>query len=126
MLATAYLDVPWTPPGNGVCARADDTDPSPSSPRQNPSRFKSLEPSAVGATKKPSKHRGLSRIRPALSHLVPHPKTFGRAQEVQWPVLPSGARCWVQRLVIGGRRRELGLGGFPLVSLAEAREAALG
>ena len=39
-------------------------------------------------------------------------------------VLPSGARCWVQRLVIGGRRRELGLGGFPLVSLAEAREAA--
>ena len=39
-------------------------------------------------------------------------------------VLPSGARCWVQRLVIHGRRRELGLGGFPLVSLAEAREAA--
>ena len=39
-------------------------------------------------------------------------------------VLPSGARCWVQRLVIHGRRRELGLGGFPLVSLAEARETA--
>ena len=39
-------------------------------------------------------------------------------------VLPSGTRCWVQRLVIGDRRRELGLGGFPLVSLAEAREAA--
>ncbi len=41
-------------------------------------------------------------------------------------VLPSGARCWVQRLVIGGRRRELGLGGFPLVTLAEAREVAFG
>ena len=41
---------------------------------------KGLEPpSAVGATKKPSKHRGVSRIRPALSHLVPHPKTFDRA-----------------------------------------------
>ena len=26
-----------------------------------------------------SNHKGLSRIRPALSHLVPHPKTFGRA-----------------------------------------------
>ena len=39
-------------------------------------------------------------------------------------VLPSGARCWVQRLVIHGRRRELGLGGYPLVSLAEARETA--
>ena len=37
---------------------------------------------------------------------------------------PSGARSWVQRLIIRGRRRELGLGGFPLVSLAEAREKA--
>ena len=36
---------------------------------------------------------------------------------------PSGARRWVQRLVIRGRPRMLGLGGYPLVSLAEAREA---
>ena len=40
-------------------------------------------------------------------------------------VKPSGARSWVQRLVIRGRRRELGLGGFPLVSLGEARAQAL-
>ena len=40
-------------------------------------------------------------------------------------VKPSGARSWVQRLVIRGRRRELGLGGFPLVSLSEARAQAL-
>ena len=39
-------------------------------------------------------------------------------------VTPTGSRCWVQRLAIRGRRRELGLGGFPLVSLAEAREKA--
>ena len=37
---------------------------------------------------------------------------------------PSGARSWVQRVVIRGRRRDLGLGGFPLVSLSEARAAA--
>ncbi len=37
---------------------------------------------------------------------------------------PSGARRWVQRLVIRGRPRWLGLGGYPLVSLAEARQAA--
>ena len=37
---------------------------------------------------------------------------------------PSGARQWVQRLVIQGRPRMLGLGGYPLVSLAEARNAA--
>ena len=39
-------------------------------------------------------------------------------------VKPSGARSWVQRIVIRGRRRELGLGGFPLVSLQEARAQA--
>ncbi len=39
-------------------------------------------------------------------------------------VQPSGARSWIQRLVIRGRRRELGLGSVALVSLAEAREKA--
>ena len=37
---------------------------------------------------------------------------------------PSGARRWVQRLVVGGRPRALGLGGYALVSLAEARRKA--
>ena len=40
-------------------------------------------------------------------------------------VQPSGARSWIQRLIIRGRRRELGLGSVSLVSLAEAREKAL-
>ena len=39
-------------------------------------------------------------------------------------VMPSGSRQWIQRIVIHGRRRNLGLGGYPLVSLAEAREQA--
>ena len=34
------------------------------------------------------------------------------------------ARQWVQRLVIRGRPRMLGLGGYPVVSLAEARNVA--
>ncbi len=40
-------------------------------------------------------------------------------------VQPSGARSWVQRLVIHGRRRDIGLGSAQLVRLAEAREKAL-
>ena len=40
-------------------------------------------------------------------------------------VQPSGARSWIQRLVIRGRRRDCGLGSVALVSLAEAREKAL-
>ena len=38
--------------------------------------------------------------------------------------MPSGSKQWLQRIVIRGKRRDLGLGGYPLVSLAEAREAA--
>ena len=40
-------------------------------------------------------------------------------------VQPTGTRSWIQRLSIRGRRRELGLGGFPLVPLKEARAQAL-
>lgn len=38
---------------------------------------------------------------------------------------PSGARRWVVRLIVQGKRRDIGLGSAALVSLAEAREAAL-
>ena len=34
------------------------------------------------------------------------------------------ARRWVQRPVVGGQPRTLGLGGYPLVPLAEARDKA--
>ena len=37
----------------------------------------------------------------------------------------TGTRSWIQRLVIRGRKHELGLGRVQLVSLAEAREQAL-
>ena len=40
-------------------------------------------------------------------------------------VEPSGrSRHWVQRLTVEGKRRDLGLGGYPYVGLAEARAAA--
>ena len=40
-------------------------------------------------------------------------------------VEPGGrSRHWVQRLTINGKRRDLGLGGYPYVGLAEARAAA--
>lgn len=40
-------------------------------------------------------------------------------------VEPNGAKRWVQRIVIRGKRREIGLGSAALVSLAEARQEAL-
>lgn len=39
-------------------------------------------------------------------------------------IKPTGAKTWVQKIVIDGRQRELGLGSVALVSLAEARELA--
>jgi len=39
-------------------------------------------------------------------------------------VEPGGTRRWVQRIVVHGRRRDIGLGGFPLVTLVEARQQA--
>ena len=36
----------------------------------------------------------------------------------------AGGKSWVQRITIEGRRRDIGLGGFPSVSLARAREKA--
>ena len=39
-------------------------------------------------------------------------------------VAPGGSKSWVQRLTISGRRVDVGLGGFPLTSLAQARDLA--
>lgn len=39
-------------------------------------------------------------------------------------VLPSGGRTWVLRAMMGTKRRDMGLGGYPDVTLAGARQAA--
>ena len=40
-------------------------------------------------------------------------------------VEPSGAKRWMLRIMVQGRRRDIGLGGVQLVSLADAREKAI-
>ncbi len=37
---------------------------------------------------------------------------------------PSGTKRWVQRLTVHHRRRHIGLGGWPMVTLTEARDVA--
>ena len=39
-------------------------------------------------------------------------------------VKPSGAKVWLCRLTVDGKRRDMGLGGYPAVTLKAAREAA--
>ena len=50
--------------------------------------------------------------------------TVGTVPGLGLQVLPSGARTWVLRAVVGARRRHMGLGGYPAVTLANAIAAA--
>ena len=63
-------------------------------------------------------------LTPAFVRNVTHAGRYCDGQGLYLDVRPTGSRGWVQRLTIRGRRTELGLGGFPLVSLKEAREKA--
>lgn len=62
----------------------------------------------------------VSRIATAGYHAV------GGVAGLYLQVLPTGGRTWILRADIGGRRREMGLGGYPSVTLCGAREAARG
>lgn len=53
------------------------------------------------------------------------PGLHGDGGNLYLRVDPSGARRWIVRLMVQGKRRDHGLGSASLVSLAEAREAAL-
>jgi Arm DNA-binding domain len=37
---------------------------------------------------------------------------------------PNGGKSWILRMLVGGRRRDIGLGGYPTVTLSQARDKA--
>ncbi len=55
-----------------------------------------------------------------------HNATFavGGVDGLLLQITPSGARSWILRCNVGSKRRHIGLGGFPDVTLAGARERA--
>lgn len=61
----------------------------------------------------------------AVSRLSrPGTHAVGRVAGLALQITPSGARSWVLRIMVGGRRREMGLGAYPGVSLKDAQEKA--
>lgn len=61
----------------------------------------------------------------AVSRIVaPGMHAVGGVAGLYLQVLPTGARSWVLRARIAGKRRDMGLGGFPDVPLADARRKA--
>jgi hypothetical protein len=61
-----------------------------------------------------------------LTALKPEGLTYRRSdgEGLMIEVRPSGTKLWIVRFTVDGKRRDMGLGGFPAVSLAEARSEA--
>ena len=74
--------------------------------------------------RKPRGQHPQSALSPAFVRNVGEAGRYCDGQGLYLDVRPTGSRGWIQRLTIRGRRTEFGLGGFPLVSLKEAREKA--
>ena len=72
----------------------------------------------------PSKHpeKALSA---AFVRTANKPGKYNDGHGLFLKVVTSGAKRWVQRIVIRGKRTEIGLGSASLVSLSEAREVAI-
>lgn len=68
------------------------------------------------------------RKRDALSAIlvrtVKEVGTYSDGNGLNLRVEKSGSKHWIQRVTIHGKRRNLGLGSYPSVSLADARKAA--
>ena len=52
------------------------------------------------------------------------PGRHGDGDGLYLHIAPSGSKSWVQRMVINGRRRDIGLGAYSAVGLAQARTMA--
>ena len=52
------------------------------------------------------------------------PGRHGDGDGLYLHVAPSGSKSWLHRIVINDRRRDIGLGSYPTVSLAQARSLA--
>lgn len=74
---------------------------------------------------KPSGAHKEKRLSAAFVRNLKEPGFYADGNGLYLKVDTSGAKRWVQRVVIHGKRRDIGLGSASLVTLAEAREKAL-
>ena len=66
----------------------------------------------------------MGKLTAIAARALSRPGRHGDGGGLYLNVAASGARSWVQRIVIHGRRRDIGLGPYPSVSLARARSIA--
>ena len=64
------------------------------------------------------------KLTAAFVRTVTEPGKYGGGRSLMLLVHPSGRKQFVHRITIKGKRRDLGVGAYPEVSLAEARDRA--
>lgn len=67
----------------------------------------------------------MGRLTVASVRAAAKPGRYSDGDTLYLMVAPGGSKSWVQRITIDGRRHDIGLGGFPVISLATARERAM-
>lgn len=67
----------------------------------------------------------MPRLTAARVKTIKKPGLHGDGNGLYLRVTGSGSRSWMQRITIHGRRRDMGLGSYPAVGLAQARALAL-
>ncbi len=68
--------------------------------------------------------KNMANLTAARVRAITEPGLHGDGRGLYLRVARGGSRAWIQRITIEGRRRDIGLGGFPAVSLARARQLA--
>ena len=66
----------------------------------------------------------MGKLTAATVRSLSQPGRFGDGGTLFLNIAPGGTKSWVQRLAIRGKRHDIGLGGYPLTSLKEARDKA--
>ena len=66
----------------------------------------------------------MRKLTAAKAKAITKPGLHGDGDGLYLNVTRRGSRSWVQRIVIDGRRRDIGLGAFPTIGLARARNLA--
>ena len=66
----------------------------------------------------------MGKLNPKQVENLSEPGTYEDGDGLRLEVKPSGSKSWTLRFQLAGRRREMGLGSFPEVSLKKARQDA--
>ncbi len=66
----------------------------------------------------------MSKLTAAKVKALDSTGTYGDGEGLYLAIARGGSKSWILRATVQGKRREIGLGGYPTVTLAKARETA--